>query len=101
MTKDDIIRMAQTAGLLRIGDGWSEPARWGAQEIVQFAALVEKEAKREASFDRADLWLGRINEAVKQEREACAKVVEDCPSYDWHRFACETAAAIRARSNTP
>ena len=32
------------------------------------------------------------------EREACAKVVEASPSYDWHRFACEAAAAIRARS---
>jgi len=31
------------------------------------------------------------------EREACAKVVEADPSYDWHRFACEAAAAIRAR----
>jgi hypothetical protein len=31
------------------------------------------------------------------EREACAKVVEASPSYDWHRFACEAAAAIRAR----
>ena len=31
------------------------------------------------------------------EREACAKVVEDSPSYDWHKFACETAFAIRAR----
>ena len=32
--------------------------------------------------------------------EACAKVVEASPSYDWHRFACEAAAAIRARGNT-
>ena len=31
------------------------------------------------------------------EREACARVVEASPSYDWHRFACEAAAAIRAR----
>jgi hypothetical protein len=32
-----------------------------------------------------------------KEREACAKIVEDSPSYDWHKFACEAAAAIRAR----
>ncbi len=31
------------------------------------------------------------------EREACAKVVEASPSYDWHKFACEAAHAIRAR----
>jgi hypothetical protein len=35
--------------------------------------------------------------AVRAEREACAKIVEDSPSYDWHKFACEAAAAIRAR----
>ena len=34
---------------------------------------------------------------AEAEREACAKVVEDSPSYDWHKFACETAFAIRAR----
>jgi hypothetical protein len=37
---------------------------------------------------------------AKAEREACAKVVEDSQSYDWHKFACETAFAIRARGNT-
>ena len=36
-------------------------------------------------------------EAWEAAHEACAKVVEASPSYDWHRFACETAAAIRAR----
>ena len=41
-----------------------------------------------------------VKAAVEAEREACAKVVEASPSYDWHRFACEAAAAIRARGNT-
>lgn len=36
-------------------------------------------------------------EAWEAAHEACAKVVEASPSYDWHRFACEAAAAIRAR----
>jgi len=31
------------------------------------------------------------------EREACAKIVESDPSYDWHKFASEAANAIRAR----
>jgi len=39
----------------------------------------------------------RIAEAILAEREACAKLVEADPSYDWHAFACEAAAAIRAR----
>ena len=34
---------------------------------------------------------------AQHEREACAKVVEASPSYDWHKFACEAAYAIRAR----
>lgn len=38
-----------------------------------------------------------IAQARLDEREACAKAVEASPSYDWHRFACEAAAAIRAR----
>ena len=38
-----------------------------------------------------------VRAKVAAEREACAKVVEADPSYDWHRFACEAAAAIRAR----
>ena len=41
-----------------------------------------------------------VNRAIEAEREACAKVCEDSPSYDWHKFACETAFAIRARGNT-
>ena len=41
-----------------------------------------------------------IKGLIYAEREACAKVVEASPSYDWHKFACEAAAAIRARGNT-
>ena len=35
-------------------------------------------------------------EVARAVLEAAAKVVEASPSYDWHRFACESAAAIRA-----
>ena len=34
---------------------------------------------------------------ASSEREACAKIIESDPSYDWHKFACEAANAIRAR----
>ena len=37
------------------------------------------------------------NLVAAKEREACAKIVEASPSYDWHKFACEAAYAIRAR----
>ena len=53
--RDDIIAMARDAGLIRSGDGWTEPARWGATEIERFAALVAA-AEREA-------WLEKLNRA--------------------------------------
>ena len=67
-----IIEMAREAGLI----GSHEPSEKWIKEFSHLVALV-----------RAD------------EREACAKVVEASPSYDWHR-AGEAAAAIRARGNT-
>ena len=73
MTQDDIIDLGHKAGTLfvtQVGVA-SATTEW----LEQFAALV-----------------------AAAEREACAKVVEASPSYDWHRFACEAAAAIRARS---
>jgi hypothetical protein len=69
------------------------------------AKIIDYEAayyalQKKIGFDKAELWIQRINKAVAEEREACAKVVEADPSYDWHKFACEAAAAIRARGNT-
>ena len=74
--KEEIIRMAREAGFLTHENSLYTNHRYGdcLQEVQRFAALV-----------------------VAAEREACAKVVEASPSYDWHRFACEAAAAIRAR----
>lgn len=76
MTKDDIIRMAREAG-------------WSDWEIVG----MKKELKR--FFHLA------YTAGASAEREECAKVVETSPSYDWHRFACEAAAAIRSRKQQP
>ena len=67
-----VIEMAREAGAVFDHMTWVE--RDLAPVFERFAELV-----------RAD------------EREACAKVVEASPSYDWHKFACEAAAAIRAR----
>jgi hypothetical protein len=71
MTQDEIIEMA-----IQAGASPDENKIWlmYAEEIETFAKLV-----------------------AAKEREACAKIVEDSPSYDWHKFACEAAAAIRAR----
>lgn len=72
MTQDEIVKMAREAGLVRTGDKWVEPARWGVTELVHFAALA-----------RAD------------EREACAKFFEDHWRETWTDE--QVAEAIRAR----
>jgi len=70
MNREDIIRMAREAGMLRSGDGWTEPHRWGVAEIERFAALV-----------------------AAAEREACAKVCEE-PGWNAANWC---ATQIRAR----
>jgi len=76
MTQDEIIEMAREAGIKRRTDEFYSEFCDGIyfDDLVAFAHLV-----------------------AAKEREACAKIVEDSPSYDWHKFACEAAAAIRAR----
>jgi len=71
MTPDEIIALAKRVGFPIQHPEWRKA-------VEEFAALLEEQA-------------------TAKEREACAKVVEDSPSYDWHKFACETAFAIRAR----
>ena len=77
MTRDDIIRMARSAGLVGLEQG-------GILENFQrFAALV-----------------------AAAEREACAKVCEDLDEsdtrfrHDYMRGTLDCAAAIRARGKT-
>tara|TARA_R110000868_G_scaffold232726_2_gene486292 strand:+ start:3239 stop:3631 length:393 start_codon:yes stop_codon:yes gene_type:complete len=61
---------------------------------VQHDCAECKEDKREASFDKAELWLKRINQAVLAEREAClACYSPDDTATDW-------ADKIRARGTT-
>jgi endonuclease YncB( thermonuclease family) len=53
-----------------------------------------EELEREVGFDRAELWIKRINEAVLAEREACLNCYSpDDTAQDW-------ADKIRARGNT-
>jgi len=82
MTQDEIIEMAKEAGLLG-GPVFT-------QGLEHFAKLV----RNDYSNKHAQLWLKRIDEAVKAEREACAKVCEDKNTLlAWPTYA----AAIRAR----
>ena len=88
MNREDIIRMAREAN---IKQAIETPHLLMVPELERFAALVAA-----AERNRKD-WNEYEREIAAAEREACAKVVEASPSYDWHRFACEAAAAIRAR----
>jgi hypothetical protein len=67
------------------------------QNVVDFARAIE----REIGFDRAELWIKRINDAVLAEREACARVCLTEWSTLGQMEAGEAfARAIRARGNT-
>jgi hypothetical protein len=75
MTQDEIIEMLRAS----CDKDRVDPEQNGfwvivTEELVRFANLI-----------------------AQHEREACAQVVEASPSYDWHKFACEAAYAIRAR----
>jgi 2-oxo-4-hydroxy-4-carboxy--5-ureidoimidazoline (OHCU) decarboxylase len=123
MDREEIIRMAREAGL-RVGTNLSgvvlvgSPAEIGLahltiEELERFAALIaaaERENLAAWMIERGyatghgdsteDLlkeleW--QIEESVRNEREACAKVVEDyCGAWDNEGYALATA--IRARS---
>jgi hypothetical protein len=70
---------------------------WAANvgDLEAFAELVRADERERIYFQTSSDF---VKAAIAEEREACAKVVEASPSYDWHKFACEAAAAIRARS---
>jgi hypothetical protein len=85
MNKEEIIKLAQEAGLIRAGENYTEPARWGISEITDFYSRV-----------------------AAAEREACAKVCEGLGVHpalnvfnggpEWYKHGKDCAAAIRART---
>jgi len=75
MTKDDIIKMAQTAGWEMgndLSDGFGE-------RLMRFAALVaaaERKRLEATAWGASQKWIER---AIEAEREACAKLCDDWP----------------------
>jgi hypothetical protein len=65
------------------------------QNVVDFARAIE----REIGFDNANHWLKRMEEAIKAEREECAKLAEQSHLKNMvgEVWAKRAAAAIRAR----
>jgi hypothetical protein len=102
LTKDDIIRLAREAGMLRSGDGWTEPHRWGVAEIERFANLAiaherEKSLRLWMLLDDVDTAddIAKADDAVY--RSLCRKA----HAKRWGVLTGdEVDAAIRAKENT-
>ena len=77
MNKEEIIKLAQEARLIRAGENYTEPARWGISEITDFYSRV-----------------------AAAEREACAKFIEHDYVRQFERpWRDDLSAAIRARGD--
>ncbi len=96
MSKDDIIRMALESGMIVYeGDQDRVLFEGGIVEcLTRFAKLI----RNDYSNKHAQLWLKRIDEAVKAEREACAKVADEWVRAYPHPSGV-IAERIRARGN--
>lgn len=84
MNREDIIRMAQEAGL-RVGTNLSGVVLVGSPAEIGLAHLTIEELERFAALVAA------------HEREACVKVCDDM-DHNGVMIAADCAAAIRARS---
>lgn len=108
MEREQIIQWAREAGCTSAG---SSSFVIFNDELEAFAKLV----RDDYSNKHAQLWLKRIDEAVKAEREACAKKVGEFAQKWWsihcdsnkhmettrkaHDDFCALQSAIRARGN--
>ena len=97
MTQDEIIDLATEAGLAYNHDDypdiWDTYMNVGREEIMAFAKLVaDKEQKK-----WEDQIAVEIHEAVLEEREACAKVIENYPNWIGKTAKTEISNAIRER----
>lgn len=92
MNRDEIIRMAREAG----SEAFKYPnliSETDWQIFERFAKLI----RNDYSNKHAQLWLKRIDEAVKAEREACAEICDRFQARDVGMQPAECAGAIRAR----
>ena len=93
MSQEDIIKLAQEAGLIRAGEHYTEPARWGISVITHFAKLVAA-AEREACAALLDAAVENFTSISLQVNDEDGIVME-------HANTCSyLAEAIRARSGT-
>jgi hypothetical protein len=86
MNRDDIIRMAREAGLITesVGLDWcaSLPNAEYPRKLVRFAARVEEHLisqgyRKCAEGQRTTQFCDMVEAAREEEREACARLLED------------------------
>ena len=103
MTRDDIIRMAREAHRRLVTEdypghtGQLDP--WTMALLERFAALLRDRMISEgwrqcAQGQKTTQFCGMVEQARQEEREACARLVEQDDSMRWSG----AADAIRARS---
>ncbi len=93
MTRDQIVKWAEEAGIM--------PPGWGATEnqwcsLERFAALVIAAERQRKAWD-ATYWTAYEHDVAAAEREACAKVCEEWLHGEWHNQGVVAAMMIRAR----
>jgi hypothetical protein len=94
MTKEEVIAMSRKAGFMLRSESVDGESDWWEcfdEEIESFAKLVVDDYNNKHS----QLWQVCIEDVVKAEREACAKVCYDMVFYTGY----DCAAAIRARGS--
>ena len=93
MTREDIIQMAQKAGFVWLGEYHSN-----LEDFAKLVAQHERERIKQANapeIERINAHIKELEDAVKTEREACAKVAQD--DSDWNGDVATIANRIRAR----
>lgn len=99
MNREQIIRMAREAGLIRAGDGWTEPHRWGLAEIERFAELIHVD-ERDKSLR---LWMllddiDTADDIAKSDDKLYRRICQNHQKKRWEILSGEEVdAAIRAR----
>jgi hypothetical protein len=96
MNREEIIRMAREADFkANVNEPYNVTNEW----VFRFAALVasaERERIKQANapeIERINAHIKELEDAVKTERDACAKIGDDHPSWSSRMYS----ATIRAR----
>ena len=90
MTQDEIIEMANRAGIVN--------PQMVINTLEAFAKLVAQHERERVQKVYEDAAKDSVKAAIKQEREACAKVCDDLDKMRGYSYADKCATAIRARS---